>query len=236
MQVIGVGLARTGTVSLKAAVERLGFGPCFHSRYVLDRPDRLPLWNAAANGEPVDWGTLFEGYESSMAWPGAAFWRQLMEYYPDAKAILTERDPGQWYDSVRNTIFELTGDGSGDLVEAARERIPSVNGMYRFNRTLIWDGFFGGRFGDREHAVTAFEEHNAAVRRELPPERLLVFSVRDGWEPLCRFLDVDVPQAQFPRLNDSKMFVDRIIDGSLMVLQQWRAAGGVVDAPARQPV
>jgi hypothetical protein len=212
MRVIGVGLARTGTVSLKAAVEQLGFGPCFHSRYVLDHADRLPLWNAAANGETVDWGTLFEGYGSSMAWPGAAFWRQLMAYYPDAKAILTERDPERWYDSVKNTIYQLTGDGTGDLVEAAREQIPSINGMHRFNRTLIWDGFFGGRFGDREHALRAFEEHNAAVRREVPADRLLVFSVREGWEPLCRFLDVPVPDEPFPHLNDTDTYWAQVRD------------------------
>jgi hypothetical protein len=213
VKVIGVGLARTGTVSLKAAVERLGFSPCFHSRYVLDHSERLPLWNAAARGESVDWGTLFEGYESSMGWPGAGFWRQLLEHYPDAKAILTERDPRRWYESVRHTIYQVTGDGTGELAEAARAHIPSINGMYKFNRTLIWDGFFGGRFGDPDHAMKAFEEHNAAVRREVPPDRLLVFSVTEGWEPLCRFLGVPIPDEPFPHLNDSDTYWAQIRDG-----------------------
>jgi hypothetical protein len=207
MKVIGVGVARTGTVSLKAALERLGFGPCFHSRHVLDRPDQLPRWDAAAVGEPVDWGPLLAGYESSAAWPGAAFWRQLLDYYPAAKAILTERDPDRWYDSMRKTVYELNGGGSdNELAEVARQQIPSVHAMHRFNRRLIWDGFFGGRFADREYALRAYAEHNAAVRREVPPDRLLIFKVTEGWEPLCHFLGVPVPDEPFPRLNDQEAF------------------------------
>ncbi|GAB3441232.1 sulfotransferase family protein [Actinophytocola sediminis] len=211
MKVIGVGVARTGTVSLKAALERLEFGPCFHSSYVLDHPERLRSWHAAAAGEPVDMGMLFAGYGSSVAWPGATFWRELMSYYPDSKAILTERDPQRWYDSVRNTIYELTGgDGDNDLVEAARENVPSVRAMYEFNRKLIWEGFFDGRFADREHAMHAYAEHNAAVRREVPADRLLVYSVTEGWEPLCDFLGVPMPDEPFPRLNDSGAFWDQV--------------------------
>lgn len=207
MKVIGVGVARTGTVSLKAALERLGFGPCFHSRYVLDHPERLRSWHAAADGDAIDMGTLFAGYGSSVAWPGAAFWRELLSYYPEAKAILTERDPQQWYDSVRNTIYELTGgNADNELVEAAREHVPSVRAMHGFNRKLIWEGFFGGRFTDRTHALRAYAEHNAAVRREVPADRLLVYSVTEGWEPLCSFLGVPVPAEPFPRLNDSDAF------------------------------
>jgi hypothetical protein len=207
MDVIGVGVARTGTVSLKAALERLGFGPCFHSRHVLDDPERLPLWDAAAGGQPVDWGVLFAGYRSSVAWPGAAFWRQLLAHYPDAKAVLTERDPDRWYDSVRQSIYQLTGGGTdNELAEAARQHIPSVAAMRRFNRKLIWDGFFDGRFADREHALRAYADHNAAIRREVPADRLLVFKVTEGWQPLCDFLGVPAPQDAFPRLNDQESF------------------------------
>jgi hypothetical protein len=211
MKVIGVGVARTGTVSLKAALERLGFGPCFHSRHVLDDPDKLAQWEAAARGEPVEWGPLLDGYGSTAAWPGAAFWRQLLAYYPDAKAVLTERDPDRWYDSMRQTVYELNGTDS-ELAEAARQQLPGVNAMHRFNRTLIWEGFFGGRFADRDHAQRAYAEHNAAVRREVPPERLLIFRVTEGWQPLCDFLGVPVPDEPFPRLNDQDAFWGQVRD------------------------
>ena len=112
MKVIGVGVGRTGTLSLKAALERLGFGPCFHMRNVLDHRERLPLWEAAAAGSTVDWEAVFAGYESSVDWPGAAFWRELTAHYPDAKVILTVRDPERWYDSVRDTIYQLFGGGT----------------------------------------------------------------------------------------------------------------------------
>lgn len=207
MKVIGVGIARTGTVSLKAALERLGFGPCFHSRHVLDHPERIALWDAAVRGEAVDWGSLLAGYQSSAAWPGAAFWRRLLAYFPDAKAVLTERDPERWYNSMRQTVYELNGGGTdSELAEVARQEIPSVTAMHRFNRKLIWDGFFGGRFTDREHALRAYAEHNAAVRREVPPDRLLVFRVTEGWQPLCAFLGVPEPAEPFPRLNDQEAF------------------------------
>jgi hypothetical protein len=211
MEVIGVGVGRTGTLSLKAALEALGFGPCFHGRHVLDHKDRLALWTAGAEGEPVDWDVVFEGYASSVDWPGAAFWRELAAYYPDAKLILTTRDPSRWYESVRGTIYQLFGGGTeSELAEVARQNIPGIMTMHGFHRKLIWDGFFGGRFEDREQAIRAFEEHNAAVRAEIPAERLLVFEPGDGWEPLCDFLGVDVPDEDFPHLNDPSAFWGRV--------------------------
>ena len=150
MHVIGVGVGRTGTLSLKAALDRLGFGPCFHMRNVLDYPERLPLWEAAAAGSAVDWDEVFAGYESSVDWPGAAFWRELTAYYSDAKVILTVRDPERWYDSVRETIYQLFGGGTeSPLAEEALQRIPGIATMHAFNRKLVWDGpFLQGRFDD----------------------------------------------------------------------------------------
>ena len=214
MQVIGVGVGRTGTLSLKAALDRLGFGPCFHMRNVLDHPERLPLWEAAAAGSAVDWDEVFAGYESSVDWPGAAFWRELTAYYSDAKVILTVRDPERWYDSVRETIYQLFGGGTeSPLAEEALQRIPGIATMHAFNRRLIWDGpFLQGRFDDRDWAMRAFVRHNAAVCEEIPSERLLVFDVSAGWGPLCDFLGVDKPEEEFPRLNDPAAFWGRVRD------------------------
>ena len=214
MKVIGVGVGRTGTLSLKAALERLGFGPCFHMRNVLDHRDRLPLWEAAADGAGVDWDAVFAGYESTVDWPGAAFWRELSAYYPDTKLILTVRDPESWYESVRATIYQLFGGGTdSDLAAEALRRIPGIAKMHAFNRKLVWDGpFLQGRFDDRDFAMRAFVQHNAAVREEIPPERLLVFDVSEGWEPLCDFLEVMAPDGDFPRLNDPTAFWGRVRD------------------------
>ena len=214
MKVIGVGVGRTGTLSLKAALERLGFGPCFHMRNVLDHPERLPLWEAAAAGSAVDWDAVFAGYKSSVDWPGAAFWRQLTDRYPDAKVILTVRDPERWYDSVQETIYQLFGGGTeSPLAEEALRRIPGIATMHAFNRKLVWDGpFLQGRFEDRDWAVRAFLRHNAAVEEEIPPERLLVYEVSEGWAPLCDFLGVDQPDEEFPRLNDPAAFWGRVRD------------------------
>lgn len=211
MKVIGVGVGRTGTLSLKAALEQLGFGPCFHGRHVLDHPDRLLLWQAAAAGEPVDWSALFAGYASSVDWPGAAFWRPLAGAFPTAKIILTVRDAEGWYDSVSNTIFRMFGNGPPDTrVAEARRIVPGLDMFTAFHRRMIWDGFFGGRFADREHAIRAYEEHNAGVIRDVPADRLLVISPGAGWEPLCGFLGVPVPAEPYPHLNDPEKFWARV--------------------------
>jgi hypothetical protein len=212
MHVIGVGVGRTGTLSLKAALEEVGLGPCFHMRNVLDHRDRLPLWEAAADGRPVDWNAIFAGYQSSVDWPGAAFWRELVAYYPSAKIILTVRDPARWYDSVRETIFQLFGGGTdSELAAEALRRIPGIAKMHAFNRKVVWDGpFLQGRFDDRDFAIRAFAEHNATVRREVPAERLLVFEVSEGWDPLCDFLGLEVPDTEFPHLNTPEAFWTRV--------------------------
>jgi len=211
MNVIGAGVGRTGTLSLKAALERLGFGPCFHGRHVLDHPDRLPLWQAAAAGQPVDWNAVLAGYASTVDWPGAAFWRQLADAFPTAKIILTVRDADGWYASVHNTIFRMFGDGpADDRVAEARRIVPGLDVFTSFHRRMIWDGFFAGRFADREYAIRTYEAHNAAVLREAPADRLLVIEPGSGWEPLCAFLGVDVPDEPYPHLNDPDKFWARV--------------------------
>jgi len=211
MKVIGAGVGRTGTLSLKAALERLGFGPCFHGRHVLDHPDRLPLWRSAAAGEPVDWDALFEGYAATVDWPGAAYWRQLAGAFPDAKIILTVREAGGWYDSVERTIFRMFGYGPADeRVAEARRTVPGLDVFTDFHRRMIWDGFFAGRFADRDYAIGVYEAHNAAVLRDAPADRLLTVEAGAGWEPLCEFLSVPVPDEPYPHLNDPAKFWARV--------------------------
>jgi hypothetical protein len=211
MKIIGAGVGRTGTLSLKAALERLGHGPCFHGRHVLDHPGRLDLWRAAASGRPVSWAAVFDGYAATVDWPGAAFWRELTAAFPSAKVILTVRDEESWYESVSSTIYRMFGDGPADSrVTEARRIVPGLDVFTAFHRQMIWDGFFDGRFADRDHAMSVYREHNAAVRREVPGDRLLVIEPGAGWEPLCAFLGEKVPDEPYPHLNDPDRFWARV--------------------------
>jgi hypothetical protein len=204
MRVIGAGFGRTGTMSLKVALEELGCGPCYHMMEVFEKPRHIELWQGAAEGRPVDWGELFTGYNSAVDWPACSFYQQLMDAYPEAKVLLTVRDPEKWYQSVRNTIYPTTMEESD---------VPELRAHRQMTRTLIWQGTFEGRFEDKQHAIAVFERHNQEVKRYVPAERLLVYEVQDGWEPLCRFLDVPVPEAKpFPRLNDTAAFQQRAQD------------------------
>jgi sulfotransferase family protein len=210
MNLIGVGFGRTGTLSLKAALERIGWGPCFHMDEVFKNPDRVPYFRRAARGEQVDWDAAFDGFRSTVDWPAAAFWRSLVARYPAAKVLLTVRDPARWYASVRDTILPASRDSA---TAAAFANLPPEISLGRdMVDEVIWQGEFGGRGADEEYAIRVFTEHNAAVRREVPADRLLVYQVSEGWEPLCRFLGADVPDEPFPHLNDGATFRQRIAD------------------------
>ncbi|OLT24287.1 hypothetical protein BJF83_07455 [Nocardiopsis sp. CNR-923] len=217
MHVIGVGFGRTGTLSLKVALEELGLGPCYHMREAIASPDHKRLWLEAAQGGPVDWDRLLGGYRSTVDWPGCYFWRELVEAYPEARVVLTVRDPERWYSSTRETIYRL----STWVARVAAPFFPTARGMAAMTDAIIWNGTFGGRFTDREHAIGVFERHIREVRAHVPADRLLVYDVREGWEPLCRFLGVEAPRDRpFPHVNDrdhqkSKIRRARVLVGSL---------------------
>ncbi|MGO9471351.1 MAG: sulfotransferase family protein [Isosphaeraceae bacterium] len=206
IQIIGAGLGRTGTLSLKAALEELGFAKCYHMVDVFARKDDARTWDAAVRGEPVDWDGLFAGYRATVDVPSCLFYRELMEKYPEAKVILTVRDPERWYDSARQTIY------------FAQDAFPKwaavLNPRMRVFRRMIdrlWDRMFRGRFEDRPFAIDAFNRHNEQVRRDVPADRLLVYEISQGWGPLCAFLGVPVPEVKpFPHLNDAAEFRARI--------------------------
>lgn len=233
MKVIGAGLPRTGTLSQKVALEMLGFGPCYHMVNVLTDLPLLRQWVQAIDAE-VDWDEVFGEHESTVDWPGSFFYRELADAYPDAKVVLSVRDPEAWERSMLDTIWALFhGHSVMTHVSKAREFVDPDWRDFTQLMQRMWaaQGVFSGaelRPGQLAEAISRYQEQ---VQRNIPEERLLVWNVQEGWEPLCRFLEVDVPDAQFPRLNDSKMFVDRIIDGSLMVLGEWRKRGGELPQP-----
>lgn len=204
LKVIGAGFGRTGTLSLKVALEDLGFAKCYHMSEVFSRPQDVPLWQIAAAGKPVDWDKLFEGYQATVDWPGCSFYRELLQHYPDAKVILSVRDFDAWYRSATDTIYHLSRSGFPRSLLPLL--IPRLGRFVRMVNTIIWQGTFDHRFGDKAYARSVFTEHIAEVKRNVPAEQLLVYEVKEGWEPLCRFLGVPVPDEPFPRLNDSGSF------------------------------
>ena len=199
LDVIGAGLGRTGTLSLRHALEELGLGPCHHMEEVIANPRQIPAWHAAGRGEPVDWGEVLAGYRSSVDWPSAQFWGELADRFPDAKVILTVRDRERWYESFSNTILML-------LNAPEPPPSPTLQAILAMSRDVIVGRAFGGRIDDAEHVKASFDRHNAAVKAALPANRLLVFEVAQGWEPLCAFLDVPVPTTPFPHMNSTKEF------------------------------
>jgi Sulfotransferase domain len=210
MKVIGAGFGRTGTMTLKAALEELGAGPCYHMVEVLwGDTSRLPLWQAAASGEAIDWRALFDGFESTVDWPGCTFYEPLMEVFPEAKVLLTVRDPEAWYESAKNSIYaSLIAGRKGEL--AGGTNTPPSPEAFAMISTLIWEGTFHGRFEDREYAIEMFNRHNDEVRRKVPAERLVVHEVKEGWAPLATMLGVPEPDAPFPRLNDKDAFREMV--------------------------
>jgi hypothetical protein len=188
LDVIGVGLGRTGTLSLKVALEILGFKPCYHMVEVWASPPAIADWLEAANGRP-NWQKVFDGFRATVDYPGCHFWRELTAAYPNAKVVLTVRDPASWFESTQTTI----------LSPRMRERV-AASPAAEFLEKTVWSEF-GSGMHDRDHMIAAFERHSAEVRGAIPPDRLLVLEVSQGWQPLCEFLGVPVPSKPFPRLN-----------------------------------
>ncbi|RMF93048.1 MAG: sulfotransferase family protein [Nitrospinota bacterium] len=200
LSIIGAGFGRTGTFSLKMALEMLGVGRCYHMAEVIENPEHVAVWSKAAEGKPVDWDALFEGYGAAVDWPACHFWKELLAHYPDARVLLTVRDAERWYQSMYDTIYQA-------LTRPHRRPLP--NGQRDMARKIILEQTFAGRFADRDYAIAVYERHKAEVQQVVPADRLLVYQVSEGWEPLCRFLNRPLPEAPFPRLNSTAEFQKR---------------------------
>jgi hypothetical protein len=199
IKVIGAGVGRTGTYSLKLALEHLGYGPCHHMEEVAKAPERqVPLWTAAFRGEP-DFEAAYAGFNSAVDWPTAAFWRELADAYPEAKFVLTMRSAESWCDSYSQTI--------NALLSRPEEARPEATPWFEMALSVIARSGFDTRMS-RAELMTVFEARNAAVQSALPSSRLLVYEVREGWEPLCAFLDKAPPVTPFPRSNNRQEFWD----------------------------
>ena len=194
LEAIGAGLGRTGTLTLKLALEQLGLGPCHHMLETIAHPEQAAFWCRAAEGEKVDWEDVFQSYRSAVDWPSAHFYHELAIRYPKARVILTVRDPERWYASMSETILKALSV----ITDEARQET-------RFVDLIIAQKTFGRDFS-KSNVINAFERHNEEVRRLIPPNRLLTYDVAEGWEPLCDFLTLPRPDAPFPRANSREEF------------------------------
>lgn len=194
LEIIGAGFGRTGTESMKRALEMLGYGPCYHMHEVLSHKDRYAIWMSLCSTDAVpNWDDTFNGYRATVDWPGAHFWRELADHYPEAKIILTVRSSASWYASMDKTILPIMrGSDETKLAKA------------------IGLSLFGNRIHDQDAIIDVYEQHIAEVQSSFGPDRLLTYELGSGWEPLCRFLNVSVPDTPFPRGNDPDLFHDSL--------------------------
>ncbi len=197
LSVIGAGYGRTGTLSLKAALEQLGYLKCHHMIEVINDPEQVTGWMAAALGESVDWDALLQGYQAAVDWPACHFYRELADYYPNAKVILTVREPLAWFNSISNTTLRII----------KRNMANDPDGQ-NLGTELVVKAAFQGELNNPDHAVAMFNQHTAEVKASIEPQRLLVFDVREGWEPLCAFLQRPIPEGDFPKTNSRDEFDD----------------------------
>ena len=195
LKIVGTGLGRTGTLSLKRGLEMLGFGPCHHMMEVFQHPDSIPLWIEAGKGRP-NWDALFKDFSSAVDYPSCRYWRELAAYYPDAYVLHSVRDPNKWFDSTQETIFSP--------LSPAHSAPPPMN---EFFGQLFSD--FGDKIHDRAFMVDYFKRHTAEVEQTIPKKRLLVYEAGQGWDPLCKFFGVPVPSEPYPLVNTREEFIAR---------------------------
>jgi hypothetical protein len=200
LQVIGSGFGRTGTSSLKTALELLGYARCHHMEEVFATPEQVPYWQAVAAGQEPDWNEVFAGYDAQVDWPGAHVWRQTAAAFPDAKVIHSQRPEEVWWNSFSHTIGKL-------MTHHLRFEVPPhMAAMLAATIKFIGDETFGGNWTDRDTAIAAYRKRAAEVRAAIPADRLLVYDVAEGWGPLCAFLGRPVPDAPFPNRNQRGEF------------------------------
>jgi len=190
MEIIGVGIGRTGSLSLKLALEKLGYKPCYHILDVLGNPGIIKIWLSIASGKTIDWKKLFRNYRAGLDYPFPTHYQEYLDAFPEVKVILTVRDPDEWYESATQTIFYLQ-----------HFLINWLPWGEKIGKTTIWYRLFKGRFKDKDFAIMVFKKHTEDIKECVPEDQLLVMDVKEGWRPLCHFLDIPIPDTPFPYVN-----------------------------------
>ena len=207
LKIIGAGLPRTGTSSLKFALEDLGFVKCYHMSELYKNLEHLEFWNHVVHQDAVDWKTFFSDYQAAVDYPSSLFYQDLVQTYPNAKVILTIRNPSSWYDSITSTVMSKDRCPTR-WKEAINHILAPFNAYHRTRRRwhsllrLMWQTVFDEKYKDKDEVIKRFQAHIDEVKQFVPAEKLLIFDVREGWEPLCSFLEVPVPNHPFPHAND----------------------------------
>ncbi|WP_084397625.1 sulfotransferase family protein [Henriciella aquimarina] len=220
LKVIGAGFGRTGTLSLKAALEQLGYVKCHHMLEIFPDDRLLDAWHDIAKGGTPDWDAVFDGYEATVDFPASAYWRELSAHFPEAKIILSVREFESWYASANETIYPASAGIPGWMTV-----IPKIRKIKEMTTLTTWTRVFDDRFKDKAHVRQVFEQHEADVKAAFPPERLLVFHPKEGWGPLCAFLDKPVPDTPFPNVNDREDFRKRVAMLARLRWLPWIAGG-----------
>ena len=198
LEVVGAGLGRTGTASLKLALEQLLERPCYHMSEAIERPQDTAVWRSALRGEPVDWNGFLAVYAATVDWPACAFWRPLLVANPEAVVLLSSRESAEaWWRSMERTIVAtLSAPVPEDDRDWQERRAMTMTMIERFDPD----------WRRAESAIAAYEAHNEAVRAEVPAERLIDWQPGAGWEPICSALRLPVPDTPFPHTNTTADF------------------------------
>lgn len=215
LQVIGVGGPRTGTSSLKVALEILGYEKCYHMKELLNQPEQVSYWHELFASGSTDFPILFNGYQASADFPGFLAYKALLQQYPDAKFILTERDAEEWHTSVMNTVYQAVHPNWSGKLKLMRKmllsrRLRKISKVFKLLKQSFFNGLYQGRFADKAQAIRIYEAYNEEIRQTIPAPQLLLFNIADGWAPLCAFLDKPIPAADFPFLNKRENFKKQV--------------------------
>jgi hypothetical protein len=215
LKIIGAGLGRTGTMSLKNALEQLGYSKCYHMSELLKDTSRLKYWKQLHKEGHTDFAALFEGFQSITDNPGCLYYKAFFKQYPDAKVILTIRNAEQWYESTSKTIYGVGPKTFGEKLSVMFKAIISPHlrrllPVFKYADESIWETFFEGKFTNKEWAIKKFNAHTEEVKNIIPEDQLLIYQVKEGWEPLCKFLNCPVPTEAFPYTNKRQNFAKNI--------------------------
>lgn len=210
IKVIGAGFGRTGTLTLKHALERLGFGKCYHMEELLANPHHVEYWKPLFEGKEIDFDALFKGYQSTVDFPGYRMYKEIYKKYPSAKVILQVREPEKWYESALNTIYKAGPSLPKKILMSFKmpfsPRLRKLVKVFMLADNYVWKRDFQGKFEDKAFAIKIFNDHIEEVKKNIPADKLLIYQVKEGWEPLCKFLNVPVPNEPFPVSNERLEF------------------------------
>ena len=215
LKIIGAGGPRTGTASLKTALEILGFGKCYHMEWLFNHPEQIKYWKELFDNNTTDFDVLFEGFSSTVDFPGYMNYKALYEKYPDSKVILTDRDPEEWYNSAINTVYAATPQTIFQKLNLLLRMISSarfrkIAKTFMLVEKYLWNVHYQGQFKQKGKALKIYKEFNEEIIKNIPSDRLLIYNIGHGWEPLCSFLNVPVPDKEFPFKNKRKEFKEQI--------------------------